>query len=365
MKIVLTGAGGFLGWHLRCRLRALHDFEVVAIDRSTIDQLPAAMHDADAVIHVAGVNRASDEEVVAGNVALAQAVANAIRDAGSTPHVVFANSIQAGNGTPYGEGKKAAAAILWQLAKDSGLEFVDVHLPNLFGEHGRPGYNSFIATFCHELAAGRAPEANDNVVELLHVQEAAQILIKALEGPSRIEKPRGEQHHVQAVLTLLQTFEELYRNGEIPDLSSTFATNLFNTYRAAAFELRGSISFDKRSDPRGSLVEAVKVHGGGGQTFFSTTVPGVTRGEHFHLRKIERFIVIGGTARIQLRKLFTDEIMNFDVTGDEPTAIDMPTMWTHNITNTGDRELLTLFWTDSVFDPADPDTYAETVEATQ
>ena len=100
----------------------------------------------------------------------------------------------------------------------------------------------------------------------------------------------------------------VYRSGEIPDLDSHFATNLFNTYRAAAFELRGPIEFEKRSDPRGSLVEAVKVHGGGGQTFFSTTVPGVTRGEHFHLHKIERFVVIGGQARIQLRKLFSDEV---------------------------------------------------------
>lgn len=365
MRIVLTGAGGFLGWHLRCRLRALHDHDVVAVDRAAMADLDRLVSDADAIVHVAGVNRADDSELVADNVALAQAVSDAALKAGSHPRIVFANSIHAGNGTPYGGGKQRAAEILSAAADQVGTPFVDVHLPNLFGEHGRPGYNSFVATFCHEVYAGREPAVNDNVVELLHVQDAAQTLIEALSGPSRIERPAGEPHTVSEVLALLRSFETLYRAGEIPDLSTRFATDLFNTYRAASFEQRGPIPFEKRSDHRGSLVEAVKAHGGSGQTFFSTTVPGVTRGEHFHLRKIERFVVIGGTARIQLRRLFSDRVIDFDVSGDAPVAIDMPTMWSHNITNTGDTELLTLFWTDSIFDPDHPDTYPEVVEATR
>lgn len=364
MKILITGASGFLGWHLRCRLHALHDHEVVAIDRSNMADLTELMVGVEAVFHVAGVNRATDEEVVAGNVALAEAVADAVRASGAAPRLVFANSIQAGNGTPYGEGKQRSATVLASLADALEVDFVDVLLPNLFGEHGQPGYNSFVATFCHEVAAGRKPQANDNAVELLHVQDAAQALIHALSGPSRIERPPGEQRGVVEVLELLLSFDALYRTGEIPDLDSTFTTNLFNTYRATAFEQHGPISFERRSDARGSLVEAVKAHGGGGQTFFSTSVPGVTRGEHFHLHKIERFVVIGGQARIRMRKLFTDNVLEFDVTSDSPIAIDMPTMWPHNITNTGDVELLTLFWTDSVFDPESPDTYPERVEIT-
>lgn len=365
MRIVLTGAEGFLGWHLRCRLHALHEHEVVAVGRSTFDRLPEFVSGADAVIHVAGVNRASDDVLMAENIALAQAVADAIRMSDTQPRVVFANSIQADKGTPYGNGKQSAASLLAALASERGLDFVDVYLPNLFGEHGRTGYNSFVATFCHELAAGREPHAVDNVVELLHVQGAAQTMIDSLSGPSRTERPTGQQFGVVDVLTMLQSFQALYRTGEVPDLSSSFATDLFNTYRAASFEQRGPITLEQHTDTRGSLVEAVKVHGGGGQTFFSTTVPGVTRGEHFHLQKVERFVVMGGSARIQLRKLFSDDVINLDVSGDKPIAIDMPTMWAHNITNIGDDELLTLFWTNSVFDPSDPDTYPEPVEVSR
>jgi UDP-2-acetamido-2,6-beta-L-arabino-hexul-4-ose reductase len=363
MKIVLTGASGFLGWHLRCRLRALTDHDVVIVDRSSFDTLDNVMATADAVIHVAGVNRAeTDSEVVDGNVHLAEAIASAVRSSGSIRRIVYANSIQAGNGSPYGTGKKDAASRLESAAVDKDASFVNVLLPNIFGEHGRPFYNSFVATFCHEVVAGRTPTVNDNQVGLLHVQDAAQALIDGLDGPSRVERPEAETHGVSEVLDLLQEFDEKYRRGEFPDLATKFRTNLFNTYRAAAFLERGPISFEKRTDQRGSLVETVKAHGGSGQTFFSTTVPGVTRGEHFHLRKIERFVVIGGNARIQLRKLFSDEVLNFDVSGDNPVAIDMPTMWPHNITNTGEGELLTLFWTDSVFDPGAPDTYPEPVE---
>lgn len=365
MKVVVTGAGGFLGWHLRCRLATRTDHEVLALDRSGFDGIASAVKGADAVIHVAGVNRGTDEEVAGSNVALAQAVANAARGAARPPRLVFANSIQAERDNPYGRGKKRSATVLDNCASELGVPFVDVLLPNLFGEHCRPGYNSFVATFIHEVVGGREPLVNDNSVELLHVQAAAKALIDGLDGPSRTDRAYGQQRRVVEVLDLLKAFDVLYRNGEIPNLDDEFITDLFNAYRAAAFEERGPIRFEKRTDPRGSLVETVKVHGGGGQTFFSTTVPGITRGDHYHERKIERFVVIGGQARVRLRKLFTDEVLSFNVSGDEPVAIDMPTFWPHNITNTGDDSLYTLFWTDTVFDPNNPDTHPEMVEVAQ
>ena len=205
------------------------------------------------------------------------------------------------------------------------------------------------------------PEVFPREVELLHVQDAAQSLIDSLSGPGRSERPQGEPHNVGEVLDLLQAFNAIYRGGEFPALTTGFEGDLFNAYRAAAFEHQPHISLETRSDPRGGLIEAVKSHGGGGQTFFSTTVPGATRGDHFHLRKVERFVVIEGQARIRLRKLFSDAVTEIDVSGDAPVAVDMPTMWAHNITNTGESELLTLFWTDSVFDPKHPDTYPESV----
>lgn len=362
MKLVVTGADGFLGWHLRCRLKALGDHTVVPINRSNFGDLASALIGADAVVHIAGLNRATDVEVVDGNIALASSVANAIKTSGARPRILFANSIQAGNGTPYGDGKSAASDLLRTFADDIGLDFIDVLLPNLFGEHGRPGYNSFVATFCREVAAGRESLANDNQVDLLHVQDAAQALIDGLEGASRVDRPSGETRGVIEVLDLLKSFETTYRSGDMPNLDSKFKVNLFNTYRAEIFLDQAPIRFTKHSDSRGSFVETVKVHGGGGQTSFSTTTPGITRGEHFHLQKIERFVVIGGKARIGLRRLFTDEIVLFDVDGKVPVAIDMPTNWVHNITNTGDTELFTLLWSNGVFDPNEPDTYPEPVD---
>jgi UDP-2-acetamido-2,6-beta-L-arabino-hexul-4-ose reductase len=361
VKVVITGAHGFVGWHLRCRFKATTDHSVVPVARNELTSLTELIEGADAIVHLAAVNRGNDEELTSGNTGLAQAVVEAVRATNASPRIVHANSIQTGNGTPYGTSKARVSDAFADLAEQQGLDFVDVVLPNLFGEHGRPDHNSFVATFCRDVLTGREPEVRDADVELLHVQDAAQWLINGLDGPSRVDRPRGELHGVREVLDLIEAFESTYRNGEIPALTTAFEIDLFNTLRTAMFEEHGPIHFEKRSDVRGTLVEAVKAHGGGGQTFFSTTVPEATRGDHFHLRKIERFLVIAGQARVRLRKLFTAEVVSFDVSGDDPVGIDMPTMWAHNITNTGDSELLTLFWADSVFDPGHPDTYPEPV----
>jgi UDP-2-acetamido-2,6-beta-L-arabino-hexul-4-ose reductase len=145
--------------------------------------------------------------------------------------------------------------------------------------------------------------------------------------------------------------------GDVPAFADQLEVDLFNTYRAALFPAGYPIALTPRADQRGRLVETVRSHGNGGQTFVSTTVPGVTRGEHYHLTKIERFVVLSGQATISLRRLFTTEVLDFPVTGEDPVVIDMPTMWVHNITNTGDTELTTLFWTDTLFDPESPDTF--------
>ena len=362
MRVALTGAFGFLGWHLRCRVKALRDdIDIVAIGRDDFSRLSELVDGVDAIIHVAGVSRGTDDELSAGNAELAQAVIDAARSGTGHPRIVVANSIRAGDTSPYGIGKGAALQLLSEFAASSGLDLVDVVLPNLFGEHGRPHHNSFVATFCHEVAAGRVPEVHPRDVELLHVQDAAQSLIDALDGPSRADRPHGEQHGVGEVLDLIRAFDATYRSGDVPALETAFEANLFNAYRASAFDHRTHFSLETRTDPRGGLVEAVRSHGGGGQTFYSTTLPGATRGDHFHLSKVERFVVVAGQARIRLRKLFADDVIDIDVSGDAPVAVDMPTLWAHNITNTGASELLTLFWTDSVFDPKHPDTYPESV----
>lgn len=363
MKIVVTGADGFLGWHLRCRLAALTDHEVVPVGRAKFGELNRLAADADAIVHLAGINRASDHELAEGNLRLAEAVSQAAKAAQVAPRLVYANSIQAGNGTPYGGGKHAAAQELARTATELGSAFVDVRLPNVFGEHGRPGYNSFVATFVDAVVSGRLPQIDDRQITLLHAQGAANSLINALVADTDVIEPDGQAATVAGVWDLLGQFHNTYgERGEIPALRTAFEVDLFNTYRARLMPEGFPMPLEPRTDARGRLVETVRTHGQGGQTFVSTTVPGATRGEHFHLRKFERFIVIEGAATIRLRKLFSDEVISFHVNGDQPVAIDMPTMWVHNITNTGSAPATTVFWTDTLFDPENPDTYPQSVE---
>jgi len=362
MRVVVTGADGFLGWHTRVRLRALTDHEVIPVGVANWHLLPEFVGSADAVLHFAGVNRGTDAAVEQGNSELAQDLAEAVKRAPGAPALVYANTIQAGNGSPYGTGKALAATLLGEAASAKGSPFANVVLPNLFGEHGRPAYNSFVATFAHQVVADEMPTVADRDVELLHAQAAAQVLVDGVTGSeSGRVRPRGTTTTVAGVLSTLRSQFELYRLGDIPPMASRLDVDLFNQLRAAMFPQMYPIPLMKRTDNRGSLVELVRAHGGGGQTFYSTTKPGITRGQHFHLRKVERFVVVAGQADISLRRALTDEVATFRVNGAKPVIVDMPTLWTHKITNTGADELITMFWTNEIFDPEDADTYPEEV----
>lgn len=357
-RIAITGAHGFLGWHLSCRLLALHGVEALRLGRADLadpTRLAHALADVETVIHVAGVNRAeTDEDVEQGNVVLAEALSTALRD--RPVHLVFANSVQADLDTAYGRGKRKAAKTLAALPGT----FADVLLPNLFGEHGRPGYNSFVATFAHQVAHGEKPTVTgDRLIPLLHAQGAAQALIDAAERREDHEsRPLGEPHGITETLDLLNEFHALYaRTGDVPDVSTPFRRDVFNTYRAALWPDGYPINKQMHSDPRGDLVETSRSHGAVSQSFVSSTKPGFVRGEHYHLHKIERFIVFKGEAEIQLRRLFHDEVLTFRVSGKEPAILDMPTMWTHNLRNVGDEDVITVFWSDQLLDPSNPDQY--------
>ncbi len=362
MKVLLTGADGFLGWHTRTRLQALTDHHVVAVGRRQWPDLADLLGGADAVIHLAGVNRGADQKVEQGNIDLARGLIDSVRVSGGAPRIVLANSIQAGNDSPYGSGKATASALLSAATEEIGAEYVDVRLPNLFGEHGRPQYNSFVATFVDAVLDQRVPQIVDRPVDLLHAQAAAHSLIDGLTTQQQRLDPAGTPATVRGVFDTLVEFDRLYATGDIPALLTDLDVNLFNTLRSARFPAGSPLPMTPRADDRGRLVEVVRSHGGQGQTFASTTKPGITRGEHFHLHKIERFVVLSGQARISLRKLFSADTVWFDVDGTTPVAVDMPTMWVHNITNTGKDELVTLFWTNELFDLQAPDTFPEQVE---
>jgi UDP-2-acetamido-2,6-beta-L-arabino-hexul-4-ose reductase len=363
VRVAITGAEGFLGWHLSCRLAATRGVEPVRLGRTDVAdpaRLRSAMAGVDTVYHLAGVNRAAtDDEVEHGNVALARALADALR--GRPVHVVYADSVQRDLDTPYGRSKRRAGEVLDALPGT----WADVVLPNLFGEHGRPAYNSFVATFCHEVAAGRQPEVHeDRQVPLLHAQAAAEALIVAGEHRERHRvAPEGERHGVAEVRDLLLAFHDLYAvAGDVPDLSTPFARDLFNSYRSALFPKGYPIHPPVHGDARGDLVEAVRSHGGTGQAFVSTTVPGAMRGDHYHLHKVERFMVVRGEAEIALRRLYHDEVVRFRVSGTRPGFVDMPTLWVHHIRNVGDDELVTVFWADQLLDREHPDQYPLKVE---
>ncbi|UVE96434.1 NAD-dependent epimerase/dehydratase family protein [Dietzia sp. B32] len=366
MKIVLTGATGFLGWHTRLRLSALTEHEVHPVSRQNWSELGNLLANADAIIHIAGVNRAADDEAVErGNIELGNDLAAAVASSGRALRVVMAGTIQVERDNAYGRGKLAAQNQIAKATLSLGGHFVEVRLPNLFGEHGVPNYNSFVATFIRAVIGGETPQINDNPVELLHAQDASQALIDGLDTSATTLRPRGQHTGVVAVWNLLKEFHRSYVPiGEIPDLSTRFRIDLFNAYRAALFPGHYPINLVPHSDSRGSFVETVRCCGGEGQSSISSTAPGVTRGEHYHLTKIERFAVIQGKARISLRKMFEEDVLDFEVSGDVPVAIDMPVGWVHNITNTGDDVLLTQFWSHELFRPDAPDTFPEPVRRT-
>ena len=371
MRVVITGAGGLLGWHAHARLHAANcaasfkgdaqPFDIQALDRvSFCDDatLLEALNGADGVLHFAGVNRADNDVLETENPALAERLASFVEAVNARPRIVYSNSTHSQSDTPYGRGKREAANIL----ANSGLPFANLTLPHIFGEGARPFYNNVTATLTHQILAGEDVTLNpEGEVHLLHAGRAAQISIDAIvDGHGGEIVPNGKPMGVQELYDRIEDFHISYTSNVYPDLSDDFDVALFNSYRAASYPEHWPRSLDLKADARGTLFEAVK-GGGGGQTFLSTTKPGVVRGDHFHLDKVERFVVLEGDAVIRIRKVLTDEVWSYEVNGEVPAAVDMPTLHTHSIENIGNKDLLTLFWTHDLFDPRSPDTYADKV----
>ncbi|WP_322867891.1 NAD-dependent epimerase/dehydratase family protein [Aquicoccus sp. G2-2] len=371
MKIVITGVGGLIGWHAAVRVHAAKcaarfkgtepPYDLVTLDHAGFEddaELYAAITGADAVLHFAGVNRAPDDMVEAANPAIARRLAEACSITANRPHVVYANSTHATSDTPYGRSKRIAGEILSGISES----YCDLVLPHIFGEGARPRYNNVTATFIEAVIAGETPKINpEGQVSLLHAGIAAQAALDAVtEGQTGTLRPDSRNIRVTDLFDTLQRFHSDYQANIYPNLRDSFTLALFNCYRVALYPGGFPRPLKLNSDARGTLFEAVK-GGGGGQTFLSTTMPGVIRGDHFHLNKVERFLVVQGEAVIRIRKVLSDEIWEYRVSGTTPAPVDMPTLHTHSIENVGDTELLTLFWTHDLFDPANPDTFSDKV----
>lgn len=362
-RYVLTGGNGFLGFHTRAALQE-HGHEATTIgvgERFDAEAARAALDGADQLVHIAGVNRGTDAEVADGNRQFAEQIAGVLREVDAPPaRVAFANSTQATNGSAYGDAKAAARDIVAAAADERGAGFDDVVLPNLFGEFGVPFYNAVTATFCHLIAHGEEPQVQqDKELTLLHAQNAADLLTGAVPLDRMDELTTRET--VSGLAARLTAMARTYEATEFPDLATDFDRDLFNTYRSHLYPQGLPLPITRHADARGSFFEIVRSRGGTGQTSFSTTEPGITRGDHYHRRKVERFTVLSGEAEISLRKLGTDERHVFRVTGEEPLSVDMPTFVSHNITNVGTSTLYTAFWTNDIFDPTNPDTIPEVV----
>lgn len=368
MRIGITGATGFIGTHVRALLKARnegHEVRLGSRDSFTSDSALGTFVDGlDAIVHLAAMIRGTDEDIETTNIDLARKLTMACEGKAVRPFVVFANSVhQYGGRSAYGRGKREAARLLRTWAERSGAGFANLILPHVFGEFGRPFYNSAVSTFCYQLASHEPPPfVSDGSVELLHVQAVADQCLAVIRdrrsGDFRLD---GVPMAVAELLKRLRELDSQYRSQVMPKLETSVDVHLFNTLRSYLFPRHYPVNLQLRTDTRGSLFEAVKSLGGG-QVFMSTTRPGVVRGNHFHTRKIERFLVISGEAEIRLRKLFSDDVIVFKVRGAEPSFVDMPTFYTHSITNTGSSDLLTLFWSNEIFDPADADTFMENVD---
>jgi UDP-2-acetamido-2,6-beta-L-arabino-hexul-4-ose reductase len=363
-KIAITGASGFVGWHLRCYLQA-HNYPSPVLIKirqdSSVQDLVTQLEDVDAVVHLAGVNRSENEsDFWDANAGSMLKLVFALDSLKRQPVVVYGNSVRARSRDDiFAKTKLAGLSTAREWSVRHHAVLVDVLMPNLFGEHGLPNYNSVVATFCNELAKGSAPVVHDDrELQLLHVQDACAILAKACNSSTSSSiQPTGRNVFISEVLRLLSSIAENYGNGYLPDLSDEFTRSLFNTYRSYTFPDHWPKHPMLHADERGQLFEGVRAGGGEAQIFCSTTRPGMSRGNHFHLTKTERFMVLQGLAVIRLRRLFTDDVVEFEVDGSEPVFVDMPTMWTHSITNVGQTDLLTLFYADDLYNPDDPDTY--------
>jgi len=373
IKVGITGQAGFVGTHLY-NLLGLYpaSFNRIPFDDAFFEsdeKLDAFVSGCDVIVHLAAMNRHEDTEVIRQtNIRLVLQLIGALERTHSTPHVLFSSSTQEERDNPYGQSKKEGRRLLEEWAVRNQGRFTGLIIPNVFGPFGRPYYNSVVATFCHQLQHNEQPRIDvDGQVKLIYVQELAQricdlILHPAGEPVSTIKLEHTAEAKVSELLGILESYKRSYmEQGIFPDLSEPFRRNLFNTFVCYQDHAsRYPVKLKLNTDDRGSFVETVRLQNGG-QVSFSTTKPGITRGNHFHTRKAERFAVIKGKARIQLRKVGTDEVLNFDLSGDEPSFVDMPVWYTHNITNTGKDDLYTIFWISEFYNSNDPDTYFDKV----
>ncbi|MFO1422303.1 MAG: NAD-dependent epimerase/dehydratase family protein [Candidatus Competibacteraceae bacterium] len=369
MNIIVTGANGFIGKNLISWLERQGGINILTFDHENCtDALQNGLIIADLVYHLAGVNRPqTDDEFITGNVDLTAYLCDVLLRYGKSVPILLASSTQALLDNPYGNSKRQAESILKHYAVQSGASVDIYRLTNVFGKWCRPHYNSVVATFCHSIAHDLPITISDPMreLELIYIDD----VVKAFLSHLSMDNPASIGYHTISpsykitlgrLADLIYSFQSVQRDLSIPDLTDPFIGKLYGTYLSYLPEDRFSYGLDKKCDNRGCLAEFAKSPAFG-QIFVSRTAPGVTRGNHYHHTKAEKFLVLEGEAIIRFRRLHSTQVLEYSVRGEDFRVVDIPTGYTHSIENIGPRELVTLFWASEFFDPERSDTYFEPV----
>ena len=368
MRILITGSDGFIGKNLTVRLAELGHTDITRITReTTADELKSAVKDADFVFHLAGVNRPKTvDEFATGNAGFTEQLCQALVTSGRPVPVVFTSSTQASNDNPYGHSKQAAETALQSYAAETGASVNIFRLTNVFGKWSRPNYHSAVATFCHQVANSQPLTIHDRAaaLRLVYIDDVIDAFIKVLEAP----KPGYQFADVETVYdttvgdvaALLESFPASRSNLVVPPVGSGLTRALHSTYLSFLKPEAFAYTVPRHSDPRGEFVEMLKT-GNSGQLSYFTAHPGITRGEHYHHSKTEKFLVIRGTARYGFRHVITNEVHEIISRGGEGHIVETVPGWAHDVTNIGTDELIVMLWANEIFNRAKPDTIARKV----
>lgn len=366
MNILITGARGFMGKNLRSALTGRYGdaHRLMLLDMPhTEEELLAAAAEADFVFHLAGVNRPTDPaDFQKGNADFTRQLLTLLKERGKRPPVLLSSSIQAALENPYGQSKLSAEQAVADYGRETGSAVYLYRLPNVFGKWSRPNYNSAVATFCHNVARGLPITVNDPSVtlRLVYIDDVVEEFLRTMEGqPCR----EGEWCAVQPVhevnlghmAELIQSFPALRDSLTAPDQSDPLVKKLYATYLSFLPPEDFSRPTVTHADQRGSFTELLHM-GSRGQVSLNVSKPHITKGDHWHQTKHEKFIVLQGEGVIRFRKVGDSTVIAYKVSGENLTVVDIPTGYTHSIENTGDTDMLTLMWANEVFDPAHPDT---------